>query len=76
VGARKRFAAKLSTEKWKLTEDDIVLTMGGSGALFYCVYALCNKGDKILMPHPTFPLMTGLAKALGVDIVWYILIIL
>lgn len=71
LSTRKKFAAKLSTERWQLTEDDVVFTAGGSGALFYCVMALCNPGDKILMPHPTFPLMAGLAKMFNVDIVWY-----
>ena len=44
--------------------------MGGSLALYYCVYAMCNKGDKILMPKPTFPLLNSYAEFLGVETLW------
>jgi aspartate/methionine/tyrosine aminotransferase len=65
---RADLALKLSTNRWKLTSEDIVLTMGGSGALFFCIHALTNKGDKILMPKPSFPLMKAFADYLNVEV--------
>ena len=69
---RQLLANKLSTENWKLQADDIILTMGGSLALYYCVYSMCNKGDKILMSRPAFPLMLAYAQFLEVEVLWFI----
>lgn len=68
IEVRTKLAEKLSSEKWKLSQEDIVLTMGGSGALFFCIHALANKGDKILMPKPSFPLMKAFADYLNVEV--------
>lgn len=54
-------AKELSSNYWNLEADDIILTSGGSGALFYATMALASPGDKILMPKPTFPLVKAFA---------------
>lgn len=71
VEVRKELAKKLSTQKWQLTEDEVILTSGGSGALYQCIQALASKGDKIMMPKPTFPLMQAFADFLEVKVVNY-----
>jgi aspartate/methionine/tyrosine aminotransferase len=64
-------AKKLSTAKWPLTEDEVILTMGGSGALFHSVNALAAPGDKILMSKPAFPLMRAFTDFLGISVLEY-----
>ena len=71
VQVRKELAELLSNEKCQISHEEIVLTMGGSMALFYCIYVLCNKGDRILLARPFFPLMMAYAKFLDVEVVFY-----
>lgn len=68
---RTELAQTLSTEKWPLTKDDVILTAAGSAALFYATIALAGAGDRILMPRPTFPLVKAFADFLGVEVVFY-----
>ena len=68
---RSGLAEILGNERWQLTADDIILTIGGSNALFYCAYSMCNKGDQILLPKPCFPLLDAICKFLGVQPVMY-----
>lgn len=71
VTIRRELAKTLSSERWQLSEEEIVLTAGGSGALFYATIALASPGDRILMPRPTFPLVKGFADFLGIEVVFY-----
>lgn len=68
----REYVAKLySTEDWKLTSDDVFLTMGGSAALSYLFNVLANPGDTILAPHPGFPLIFAMTANRGVNCVCY-----
>lgn len=71
VDVRKELANKLSGNGWDLNEDDVYLVNGGSMTLYYSIFSMCNKGDKVLLPRPGFPLMHSFAQFLGVETVWY-----
>ncbi len=36
-------------------ESEILITNGGTGALFNTIFALLNQGDKVLVPSPHYP---------------------
>jgi histidinol-phosphate/aromatic aminotransferase/cobyric acid decarboxylase-like protein len=59
-----------STPASRLTEDDVVLASGCSGALDLAITALLNPGDNLLIPQPAFALYQTLcdSKAIGVKL--------
>ena len=69
--SREYIANTYSTNHWKLTADDVFLTMGGSSALCLLFNVLVNPGDNILVPHPGFPLIFALAESRNANIVAY-----
>ncbi len=36
------------------TEDNLVVTNGGSEALFFTLFSVCNDGDEIIIPEPFY----------------------
>jgi len=70
--ASRRYVADIySTDGWKLREDDVFLTMGGSSSLWMLLNVLANPGDNILVPNPSFPLIFAMAENRGVNLVKY-----
>ena len=49
----------------KYDKDEIIVTVGGSEAIFSSLKTLINKNDKVLMPSPGFPAYEGIVKILG-----------
>lgn len=47
----------------KLSEQDVVITSGCSGALQMCIEVLCSPGDSILLPQPGFSLYKTIADS-------------
>ncbi|PIY60235.1 aminotransferase, partial [Candidatus Woesearchaeota archaeon CG_4_10_14_0_8_um_filter_47_5] len=43
-----------------VTTDDVIVTSGGSEGINFCIGALMNKGENILVPAPGYPLYNGL----------------
>jgi aspartate/methionine/tyrosine aminotransferase len=54
--------------------DDIFLTTSTSEAYSYAFRLLCNPGDEILIPAPSYPLFDFLADILDVKVVRYPLV--
>jgi aspartate/methionine/tyrosine aminotransferase len=54
--------------------DDIVLTTGTSEAYSFVLRLLCNPGDELLIPAPSYPLFAFLADIQDVKLVRYPLI--
>ena len=50
-------------------KDEILVTNGGSEALFFVILATCDHGDEILVPEPFYTSYNGLAKPTGVVLV-------
>src|ERR1700756_26105 len=58
----------------KISADDIVLTTGTSEAYSFVFRLLCNPGDELLIPAPSYPLFGFLADIQDVKLVRYPLI--
>jgi alanine-synthesizing transaminase len=54
--------------------DDIILTTSTSEAYSFVFRLLCNPGDEILIPAPSYPLFDFLADILDVKLVRYALV--
>jgi aspartate/methionine/tyrosine aminotransferase len=48
--------------------DDVVLTPGSSFAYWACFRLLCEPGDEVLCPVPTYPLFDDLARLAGASV--------
>src|ERR1700720_2826294 len=57
-----------------VSADDIFLTTSTSEAYFYVFRLLCNPGDELLIPAPSYPLFSFLAEILDVKLVRYPLV--
>ncbi len=49
--------------------DDVLITTGGSEALFFSMLAICNPGDEIIIPEPFYANYNSFALEAGVKIV-------
>ena len=54
-----------------ITPDDIYIGNGVSELVLMCLLALCNKGDEILMPSPSYSLWSNSAYIAGAKPVFY-----
>lgn len=36
----------------EIEKEDIIITQGGSEAIFFTMLAICNEGDEVLVPEP------------------------
>ncbi len=54
-----------------MTEDEVFLTSGGSGALIFSCLSMLDKGDNILMSRPGFPLIKAVCKFLEIEVRLY-----
>lgn len=67
VLARKFLANRYSNSLFKLSEEDVFLDSGGSGALSTIFSAILNEGDNILVPSPGYPLYAAIAQQIGAE---------
>ena len=58
----------------RVSADDIFLTTSTSEAYSYVSRLLCNPGDELLIPAPSYPLFSFLADVLDVKLVRYPLV--
>lgn len=64
-----KYSAHQSSEE--ISPDDIILTSGCSAALEYCILALADRGQNILIPRPGFCLYQTLTEGLGIEVRYY-----
>ena len=69
--ARRAIAKYHATFGKKIATDDIFLTTGTSEAYAFVFRVLCNPGDEILVPEPSYPLLNFLADIQDVKLVRY-----
>src|SRR5882724_4380369 len=69
--ARGAVAAYYQQRKARVDEDDLVLTSGTSEAYSFIFRLLCNPGDEVLIPAPSYPLFDLLADLCDVKLVRY-----
>ena len=54
--------------------DDVILTTSTSEAYSFAFRVLCNPGDEVLIPEPSYPLFAFLADIQDVKLVRYPLV--
>lgn len=69
--AREVIAKKYSLSNHLLTDEDVILTSGCSGAIEMCIGALANEGDNILIPSPGFSLYKTVCDNKGIECKFY-----
>lgn len=65
VEARKAVAKKFSTPEAPLTENDVIIASGCSGALEIVINAMFDSHTKLLIPRPGFSLYRTFAESKG-----------
>lgn len=74
--ARKAIAQYNSTPGYTVSDDDVVIGSGCSGALDLVLTGMINEGDNILVPQPAFPLYQVITESLGGHVKYYALKVL
>ena len=69
--AREAVAAYYEERGMPIPTDRILLTSGSSEAYAHCFRMLCEPGDEILAPQPSYPLFEFLADITGVELRHY-----
>lgn len=71
IELREEISKYLKTKKISYSSDEICITVGGSEALFNIFTTLINKGDKVLIPTPSYPAYESIVSMLGGQVVNY-----
>src|ERR1700722_17841705 len=74
LAARKAVAKYYSAREIIVPVEDIILTISTSEAYSFAFRVLCNPGDELLIPEPSYPLLDFLAGIQDVKLVPYPLI--
>jgi aspartate/methionine/tyrosine aminotransferase len=69
--ARRAVAAYYAERGDDVSIDDLILTTSTSEAYSYVFRTLCNPGDEVLIPSPSYPLFDFLAEIQDVKLVRY-----
>ncbi|MGC2696683.1 MAG: pyridoxal phosphate-dependent aminotransferase [Candidatus Angelobacter sp.] len=69
--ARQAVSNYYSARGNQVTPDDLLLTVSTSEAYSYVFRLLCNPGDELLVPTPSYPLFDFLADANDVKLIRY-----
>jgi aspartate/methionine/tyrosine aminotransferase len=69
--ARRAVVAYYADRKEDVSAEDIFLTTSTSEAYSYVFRTLCNPGDELLIPSPSYPLFDFLAEIQDVSLVRY-----
>lgn len=69
--AREAVAASYRANGVSVSADDLVLTASSSEAYSFLLKLLCDPGDSILVPQPSYPLFDDLAKVESARVVGY-----
>jgi aspartate/methionine/tyrosine aminotransferase len=74
LAAREAVAAYYAERGVALSAERIILTVSTSEAYTYCFRLLCDPGDEVLVPQPSYPLFEFLADIQDVKLVPYELV--
>jgi alanine-synthesizing transaminase len=74
IAARKAVAGYYAARGNEVPVEDILLTVGTSEAYAFIFRVLCNPGDELLIPAPSYPLFDFLAELQDVKLVRYPLV--
>jgi alanine-synthesizing transaminase len=62
LAARSAIAARISERGVSVTPEQVTLASGTSEAYGYLFKLLCDAGDEVLIPEPSYPLFTDLCR--------------
>ena len=65
---RQKIAHYYGTHGIQVTEDEIIVTTGGSEALSFAIGTIADPGDEIIIPEPFYANYNGFAQANGVQV--------
>lgn len=65
--AREAVAKKFSTPEYPIDANNVFLSFGCSGAIYNAIAALCERGDRIAVASPGFPLCQPICENMGVE---------
>jgi aspartate aminotransferase len=65
---REAFAEYYRSLGLAVTEEDVLVTTGGSEAVFFALAAAADPGDEVLTPEPCYPNYRGFATLAGVTL--------
>ncbi len=71
VSARRAVVERVFAGQARLAPDDVLLTASTSEAYCYLFKLLCDPGDAVLVPAPSYPLFEHLAVLEGIQAVPY-----
>jgi len=54
-----------------VSPEEVIVTIGGTGALFLSLLATVDVGDEVLVPDPGYPPYTSMIKMIGATPVYY-----
>ncbi len=74
LAAREAVVGYYAGRRLTLTPEQIILTVSTSEAYSYCFRLLCDPGDEVLVPTPSYPLFEFLADIQDVKMVPYELV--
>lgn len=63
---RIKLAATYNKLGMGVTQDDIIVSTGGSEALLFAMGSICDHGDEVIIPEPFYANYNGFATASGV----------
>lgn len=66
---RKKLAASYQQKNIPVTSDEIIITTGGSEALFFTMSSIADTGDEIIIPEPFYANYNGFSVESGVSVV-------
>lgn len=69
--AREAIAQYYGERGWTVDPDQLLLTSGTSEAYSFLFKLLCDPGDAVLIPSPSYPLLDYLAQLEKVDLIAY-----
>jgi aspartate/methionine/tyrosine aminotransferase len=72
--AREAVAGYYAARNIALSPEQIILTVSTSEAYSYCFRLLCDPGDEVLVPSPSYPLFEFLADIQDVKLIPYELV--
>lgn len=74
LAARQAVSGYYAERGVALSQESVVLTVSTSEAYSYCFRLLCDPGDEVLVPSPSYPLFDFLADIQDVKLVPYELV--
>ena len=66
---RKKLSKYYANHNVNVTEDNIIVTTGGSEALLFTIGSITDAGDEIIIPEPFYANYNGFSTASGVTVV-------